>query len=221
MDLDLPSLEMIDPEDFENEPTIDDIEADIEASLEESDPFIKQPTADLMRKMAKEQEAPVLKKKKRELTQKQLDHLSVCREKAKEKREAKKKAKDEALAEVNEKHKSKSYRPAQHRAKVEREYKKKTLVLKEDLAPIEEEKETPEDFVPTHKAKEAKVVEEKKVSEEMAFINFMSNMEKYKVLKIKNAPASNADSIPKKVIANEAAPVPLQVPVNPYNGFFG
>ena len=221
MDLELPNLEICDPEDFEDEPTLDDIEADIEASLEENEPFIKQPTADLMRKMAKEQEAPPKAKKKRELTQKQLDHLQTCREKAKEKREAKKKAKDEALAEVNEKHKSKSYKPEQHRAKVEKEYKKKTMVLKETLQDVPEE--TPEDFVPTHKAKEAKVVADKKVSEEMAFINFMSNMEKYKVLKIKNAPASNANSTPKEKVANEAIvePAPLQVPVNPYNGFFG
>jgi len=232
MDLDLPDLDMKEPDELDL-PTAEDIEEDIEKAEEDNDPFIKQPTKDMIvDNVGAEPPAPEKPvKKKRQLTQKQLDHLAMCREKAKAKREAKKKEKEEALEAINEKHKAKHYKPDQHKKKVMKEYKKKTIPVKDEIEkPKEEIDTTPADFVPTHKAQEAKKRHNKVQDDQNAFINFMTNMERYKQLKneYKDAKerhqkktAPSATSAPKKE-PPKAEPVNLVVKNdNPYNGYFG
>jgi len=239
MDLDLPDLEMKEPDELSMDATLEEIEEDIAIQEEDEDPFkrVPQPTKELMDKMADEQvpvEPEKPKKKKRELSQKQLDHLAKCRELAKAKREAKAKAKQEALDKVAEEHKAKSYKPAKHKAKVDKEYKKRTIKVKDEveIKPPDEDN-TPEDFLPTEKAKRAEKVKRDTEAEQMAFINFMTNMERYKQLKEgykeakarkekKSAP--NANTTPKQNV-KPATPINLQVkqPINdnPFSDYFG
>ena len=232
MDLDLPDLDMKEPDELDL-PTAEDIEEDIEQAEEDNDPFIKQPTKELLLKQAEEPQepppAPV--KKKRQLTQKQLDHLAKCREKAKEKREAKKREKEQALEAINEKHKAKHYKPEQHKKKVMKEYKKKTIPVKDEVEqPPPPQDQTPEDFVPSHKEKVKKEAKARATEEQNAFVNFMVNMERYKQLKgeyneakarHQKKTASSANPAPKKE-PPKAEPVNLVVKNdNPYNDYFG
>jgi hypothetical protein len=251
MDLDLPDLDMKQPDELDADATLEEIEEDIAIQEENDDPFkrVQQPTKELLDKMATEQvpiEPEKPKRKKRELSQKQKDHLANCRELAKAKREAKKKAKEEALEKVAEEHKAKSYKPAKHKAKVEKEYseaksvakatyKARTIKVKDEVEiKPEDEDNTPDDFLPTQKAKRAEKVKKDTETEQMAFINFMTNMERYKQLKTgykeakerkeKTAPAPSAPSTPKQEV-KPVQPINLQVkqPINdnPFSGFFG
>ncbi len=249
MDLELPELEIKDPASLEQEASYDDIEADLEEAEEDDQPFIKnqvemvkQPTAELMRKMAKEQEeVPPPPKKKRELSQKQLDHLAKCREKAAEKRDAKKKAKQEALAAVNEQHKAKAYKPQQHRkAQIKKEkaqYEKATIKVDNEVKQKKTVQETtPEDFNVSHKEEIRKAQQAIVEAEQQAFLKFMGNMERYKQLKTgykemksKSSPAPSApkESIPKVAKVAPVSQPPIQLSVkqnindNPYSSFFG
>ena len=236
MNLDLPDLDLVPPEEFDHTP-LDVIEEEIEAEEEDNEPFIKQPTKEMMMKNAEEQEAPPVapKKKKRELSQKQLDHLARMREKANEKRIAKMKAKEEALAKVNEEHAAKSYKKSAHRKKVDKEYKAKTIKVKDEVAlKPPAHSTTPPDFVPSHKEKEMAAQMAKTKGEQEAFINFMMNMERYKVLKENYKEAKQRNSKPKataqpakppvKKEVPKAAPIPIstpQAPVNKYSDMFG
>jgi len=229
MDLDLPNLDIKEPDELDL-PTAEDIEEDIEQAEEDNDPFIKQPTKELMMKNAEEQEPPAKPpKKKRELSEKQLAHLARMREKATAKREAKKKEKEEALSAINEKHKAKSYKPEQHKKRVQKEYKKRTIPVKDEVEqPPEPEEQTPEDFLPSHKAKEKKKKEDAVHNEQMAFINFMTNMERYKQLKgayndAKERQTKKTAPSAKPVVKKQVAePVNLVVKQdNPYNDYFG
>ena len=238
MNLDLPDLDLVPPEELDHTP-LDVIEEEIEAEEEDNEPFIKQPTKEMMMKNAEEQEAPPPpeppKKKKRELSQKQLDHLARMREKANEKRIAKMKAKEEALAKVNEEHAAKSYKKSAHRKKVDKEYKAKTIKVKDEVEqPPPAHSTTPPDFVPSHKEKQMAAEMAKTKGEQEAFINFMMNMERYKVLKenYKEAKARHSTKAkdaqpakpPVKKEVPKAAPIPIstpQAPVNKYSDMFG
>lgn len=244
MDLDLPDLDMKPPDELDADATLDEIEEDIAIQEEEEDPFIKpdvemvkQPTKEFMNELAETQKPIKPAKKKREMSQKQLDHLARCRELAKEKREAKKRAKEEALAKVKEEHKPKSYKPEKHRAKVEREYKKKTIKVEDNVKmAVKEEDTTPEDFNVSHKAERKKQQDANMKAEQMSFVNFMTNMERYKMMKgdweeAKKKYAKSAKKEDKKEVAKPPPPQKIAEPINlgvksnindnPYSGLFG
>ena len=235
MDLDLPNLEMREPDELDPDTTIEEIEEEISIQEEYDDPFIKQPTKELLMKNAKEQVPLPIAKKKRELSQKQLDHLENCRILAKEKREAKKKAKDEALGKINEEHKAKSYKPEKHKAKVDKEYKARTVKIVDKVVLKEEtDSPTPDDFIPSVKEKAHKKLVAETEKEQNAFVGFMMNMERYKTLK-----EGYKEAKEKKKVTQSASPtvrataqhstegvpsvleVKKELPINPFSGFFG
>ena len=227
MDLDLPVLDIVE---------------DIEEIMDDDEPVQKRITEEEHQiQLEKEQEdkQPFVKKtvvkKKKELSEKQLEHLNKIRGMALEKRQIKARAKKEAVDKVvsalDEEHKPKYYKPKTKKTKEEKElekeakkkYKKQTMEVNE-IEEIEVET-TPEDFVPEHKT----IIKEKKekqiFNQQDSFNHFMGNMENYLKLREQH---DRSKPKPKKEIQKEIpkpqiAPPTILQPVieNPFSSYFG
>tara|TARA_Y100000114_G_scaffold154705_1_gene177273 strand:+ start:1104 stop:1784 length:681 start_codon:yes stop_codon:yes gene_type:complete len=226
MDQNLPNIDIV--EDIESimddEPTpqkvqmtIDEVE---QAEVEESpfvQPEVKPPTKESIQ--GSEEEAP--KKKKKPLSEKQKAHLERIRKLANQRRAEKAAAKKEALKKVESEHQAKT------------KYKKRTKKI-DDTEPREQEqndakKSTPDDFVPSHKAK----IEEKKTQREekakYEFGDFMKHMEQYQFMKYVYDEEQKKKAPKQKPVAKQAPPKPKAQPVSlvppkpkdPYDDYFG
>jgi len=138
--------------------------------------------------ISEEDESKPLKKVKKPLSEKQKAHLARIRKLAAEKKAAKKAAKEEALAKVNEEHKAKNI------------YKKRTKQVKDVIEPAPE----PIDKVDKEFQKRVVKVDPEEVKrkkwqdEEEQFIRFMSRMEKYEAVKAGYAAQQRAAADKKK-----------------------
>ena len=237
MELNLPELDIQpdldilaedDKEDLGGKPIHQEVKVEVEEVDLQEDPIFKKP-----------------KKQKKPPSEKQLAHLSRIRQIAKEKKALKTKAKAEALAKVNEEHKAKSYKPRKKKVELDENkriieevtqqqtqaYKEKTIA-KEYIEPTKitpNESNTPEDFNKSHKEQVKKDKLNKEEQERNSFMQFMSNMETYKKMKIdykakqtKATPQPPPRPRTQQVVRQEPPSIlkPPQPP-NPYADYFG
>ncbi len=232
MDTNLPNLDIVeDIKEIMNDdvPDIKEVENnDIlneNQELEDNSPFVKP------------------KKEKRELSDKQKSHLEKIRVLAVEKKNAKSKAKKEAMDIINKEHKAKSYKSKEQlklekeERKLEREekklakqkYKEKTIKINDEIKENDLTK-TSDDFIPIHKEEKK---QEKINNDISSFSNFMNNMENYLKLRDdferKKQPIKKQEDKQKKTKKEEIKPQAIKqqpinlitTPDNPYINYFG
>jgi hypothetical protein len=227
METNLPSLDIVDD-------IAEVMSDDLPSKIEEKKPET------INMDVEEEDDSPFIKakpvKKKKELSEKQKAHLDKIRKLALEKKQAKMKAKQEALEKVDEEHKAKHYKPRRKKTEEQKDYEKKTTKI-DDTEPREkqvEKKATPDDFVPSHKEEIKRKKEQQLKDEENAFMNFMGNMEKYLLLKdnydrkkraknsktnLSKSSSNNIKQTPKPT--PKPAPLVPEEPPNPYAHYFG
>lgn len=237
MDLDLPILDIVeDIEEIMDDDVVlspEDFEEALRIEEEKKQPFVKKSVVE------------VPKKKKKELSEKQLAHLNKIRGMALEKRQTKAAAKKEAIDKVKEdissEHKPKYYKPKAKKTKEEKEeeklikkkYKEKTIEVNEEIVD-EEEHTTPDEFIPKHKA----VVKEKKeaalFNQQDSFNHFMGNMESYLKMReehdrTRRAPPPKTPAVkerglgvtPKKQPVSQPTDILQPINDNPFSSYFG
>ena len=229
MDLDLPILDIVeDIEEIMDDDVVlspEDFEEALRIEEEKKQPFVKKSVVE------------VPKKKKKELSEKQLMHLNKIRGMALEKRQTKAAAKKEAIDKVKEdissEHKPKYYKPKAKKTKEEKEeeklikkkYKEKTIEVNEEIVD-EEEHITPDEFIPKHKA----VVKEKKeaalFNQQDSFNHFMGNMESYLKMReehdrTKPKPKPQAKQTVVKQPISQPTDILQPINDNPFSSYFG
>lgn len=243
MDLDLPDLSVVEPSELDNPEiaTPEEYEEDLAQQEEDNNPFKDAPSVNNLKKVpdVEEMEEPAekpKKKAKKPLSEKQLAHLARIRKLAAEKKAAKVAAKKEAVAKVNEEHKAKAYDERQkknYQKRSQAEYKARTKKVVDEVvqAPPADEK-LDKDFLADRRAKEKAVLDEKIKNEQMSFMNFMNNMERFEMLKsgyneakkkkTTKAAAPSAKSVSKEK-PKQVIPAPLVEPPkkDPFSDYFG
>jgi len=225
MDNGLPSLAVVedvaelvsdDEDDTLKQATPDSVASvleDVRIADEEDTPFVKQEIA----------KAPKPKKKK-ELSEKQKAHMKRLADARREKTRLMKEAKaivdmktQEELEKIQLREKKKSYKKATQK-----------LDHTEPREKEDDENDTPDDFVPSHKEKMKQKVETEQERESRMFMSFMSNMEKYQKLRADyETEKSKSKPKPKKVMETKKViePVPLQIlnepKSSPFDSYFG
>lgn len=190
---------------------------DIEIAEEDDSPFVKEEIKKV--------------KPKRQISERQKAHLAKVNQIRRDNAAARREMKKEVDAKLKEAERKIKEEVKESKAK----YKKLTQKVKvadPREVDVEDEKATPDDFVPTHK-EERRVKEEAKAErDKWAFEDFMNNMEKYQRLRheYESEKAKKKQSQPKPKpqppVKKSVTPVnPLQVlpePVSsPFDAYFG
>ena len=250
MDLDLPILDIVeDIEEIMDDDGVlspEDFEEALRIEEEKKQPFVLRRAEPPKTPTATEGGLGVTpKKKKKELSEKQLMHLNKIRGMALEKRQTKAAAKKEAIDKVKEdissEHKPKYYKPKAKKTKEEKEeeklikkkYKEKTIEVNEEIVD-EEEHTTPDEFIPKHKAAVKEKKEAALFNQQDSFNHFMGNMESYLKMReehdrTRRAPpaisrASKTTAVketPKKQPVSQPTDILQPINDNPFSSYFG